>query len=251
MCLIAFAWRVQADYPLVVVANRDEFYNRPTQRAHFWKDQPQIFGGRDLSAGGSWMAVSRNGRFAALTNYRDPHNLNAHAPSRGSLVSDFLISDLSATDYANSIRQQAIAYNGFNLIICDGDRMVYYSNQIDDIRILEPGTYALSNALLDTPWPKTLSACKKLSNWLEQPGKIDSLIPLLIDSQTVDDEQLPDTGIPQAMEKALSAQFIKLDHYGTRCTTAVIVDKRGDAEFIEQLHHPDAGQTFQRLEAFW
>jgi uncharacterized protein with NRDE domain len=251
MCLIAFAWQAHADYPLVVVANRDEFYNRPTQSAHFWEDQPQIFGGRDLSAGGSWMAVSRNGRFAALTNYRDPHNLNANAPSRGSLVSDFLISDLSAVDYAHSIRQQPIAYNGFNLIICDGDWMVYYSNQIDDISILKPGTYALSNALLDTPWPKTQSANKKLINWLEQPGEVDSLIPLLNDLQTVDDDRLPNTGIPLPMEKALSAQFIQLDQYGTRSTSALIVDQNGNAEFFEQLHHPDAGKTFQRFEGFW
>ncbi len=251
MCLIAFAWQAHADYPLVVVANRDEFYNRPTQSAHFWDDQPQIFGGRDSSAGGSWMAIARNGRFAALTNYRDPQNQNANAPSRGSLVSDFLISDLTAPDYASSIRHQATAYNGFNLILCDGDKMVYSSNQIDDINILEPGIYALSNALLDTPWPKTRSARAKLSNWLEQPGEIDSLVQLLNDPQTFDDELLPNSGIPYAMEKALSAQFIKLDHYGTRCTTAFIVEQCGNAEFIEQLHHPEVGQTIQHFEAFW
>ncbi len=251
MCLITFAWQAHADYPLVVVANRDEFYNRPTQSAHFWIDQPQIFGGRDLSAGGSWMALTRNGRFAALTNYRDPENHNTGAASRGSLVSDFLISNLSAPDFIDSIHHQASAYNGFNLIACDGDKMVYYSNQVDGISILEPGTYALSNALLDTPWPKTRSALTKLSNWLEQPGQIDSLVQLLKDPQTFDDEQLANTGIPYTMEKALSAQFIKLDHYGTRCTTALIVDQCGNAEFIEQRHHPDAGQTIQCFEAFW
>jgi uncharacterized protein with NRDE domain len=251
MCLIAFSWHAHADFPLVVVANRDEFYDRPTRAAHFWEDQPQIFGGRDLTAGGSWMALGRNGRFSALTNYRDPQNLNASAASRGSLVSDFLISDLSAPDYASSIRHQAADYNGFNLIVCDGDRMVYYSNQVDDISILEPGIYALSNALLDTPWPKTLSARKKLSNWLEQPAEIDDLLQLLIDSQIADDELLPDTGIPYAMEKALSAQFIELDHYGTRSTTALMIDKVGDAEFIERQHHPEAGQIIQRFEGFW
>lgn len=251
MCLIAFAWQAHAEYPFVVVANRDEFYDRPTRSAHFWEDQPQIFGGRDLSAGGSWMALGRNGRFAALTNFRDPQRLNANAPSRGSLVSNFIISGLSAPDYARSIRDQGAVYNGFNLILCDGDKMVYYSNQIDDISILEPGIYALSNALLDTPWPKTLAASTKLSNWLKQPGEINSLVKLLHDPQTIDDELLPATGIPYAMEKALSAQFIKLDHYGTRCTTAVIVDQIGNAQFIELLHHPDAGQTSQRFEAFW
>lgn len=251
MCLIAFAWQAHADYPLVVVANRDEYYARPTQAAHFWDDQPQIFGGRDLTAGGSWMALSANGRFAALTNFRDAANINPDAKSRGSLVSDFLISDLCAKDYALSIRPQAASYNGFNLIVGDGKQMVYYCNQLQDISILQPGIYALSNALLDTPWPKTRSARAKLGNWLKQPGGIDSLLQLLNDPQTVEDELLPDTGIPYAMEKALSAQFIKLDHYGTRCTTALIINREGNAEFIEQRHYPDAGQTFQHFAEFW
>jgi uncharacterized protein with NRDE domain len=251
MCLITFAWRAHSDYPLVVVANRDEFYNRPTQNAHFWNDHPQIYGGRDLSAGGSWMAVAHSGRFAALTNYRDLVNLKANAPSRGSLVSDFLLSELSAPDYAYSIRHQAAAYNGFNLILCDGENMVYYNNQSDKINILETGIYALSNALLNTPWPKTRSASAKLHNWLEQAGEIDKLLQLLNDRQTVDDELLPNTGISYKMEKALSAEFIQLDDYGTRCSTALIVNRKGDAEFIEQQHYPDAGKIIQYFEGFW
>ena len=251
MCLIAFAWQAHADYPLVVVGNRDEFYNRPAQSAHFWEEQPQIFGGRDLSAGGTWMAVALNGRFAAVTNYRDPQNLNPQAKSRGALVSDFLLGDFTATDYANHILARANDFNGFNLLVCDGQSMAYCSNQLTQMRLLEPGVYALSNALLDTPWPKTIAAREQLRQWLDSPGSTKSLLSLLGDTCQAEDQKLPKTGIPYAMEKALSAQFIQLEHYGTRCTTAFTVTSSGQAEFIERTFQPDTKLTQHSFVDFW
>ncbi len=251
MCLITFAWQAHTDYALVLAANRDEFFQRPAQSAQFWPDHPDIFGGRDLSAQGSWLALNQRGRFAALTNFRDPQNMDPQARSRGALVSNFLLCDLSAEAYAVDILARGDEFNGFNLLVCDGVKMVYCSNQLPDIKLLEPGVYALSNALLDTPWPKTIAARDNLRLWLTSPGSTQSLLSLLSDTRQADDDQLPATGIPYAMEKALSAQFIKLDHYGTRCTTAVVIDQDGNAEFIEQRYHPDAGQTTQRFDAFW
>jgi uncharacterized protein with NRDE domain len=247
MCLIAFAWQAHTDYPLVVVANRDEFYARPTQRADFWEDHPQIFGGRDLSAGGSWLAISRSGRLAALTNYRDPQQNNPAARSRGALVSDFLLSEMTAQEYAASIRPHCADYNGFNLILSDTQSLVYFNNQTREITTLKPGVYALSNALLDTPWPKTCSARDKLRHWLKHPTDARGLLPLLNDTQPAEDNQLPATGIPFEIEKALSAQFIQLDNYGTRSSTALLIDQHANAEFYEQSFVPQQGIVHHQL----
>ena len=251
MCLITFAWQAHTDYALVVVANRDEFFKRPAQSAQFWPDHPDIFGGRDLTAQGSWFALNQQGRFAALTNFRDPQNMNPQARSRGSLVSDFLLCDLSAEAYAVDVLSRGDDFNGFNLLVCDGLQMVYCSNRLTDIKSLEPGVYALSNALLDTPWPKTTAAREKLKLWLTKPDSTLSLLALLSDTSLADDDQLPSTGIPYTMEKALSAQFIQLEHYGTRCTTAVIVTQDGQGEFIEQVFQPETKITLQNFSNFW
>ena len=251
MCLIAFAWRAHPDYPLVLVANRDEYYARPAQAAHFWPDRPNIFAGRDLEAGGSWLGVTRSGRVAALTNYRDPASHRADAASRGSLVSEYLSLENSPRQYAASLLQQADRYNGFNLLLGDGNELVYYSNRGDGIESLQPGVYGLSNALLDTPWPKTRNAKARLGQWLANPGTVETLARLLVDPTTAEDDELPSTGIDRQLEKALSAQFIELEHYGTRCASALTVDDLGKAEFIEQCFAPEHGITVQQLDAFW
>ncbi len=159
MCLIVFAWRQHPDFPLIVAANRDEFYERPTLAADFWADHPEVLGGRDLKEMGTWLGITRKGRFAALTNYRDPLHVRADAPSRGWLVRDFLTGERGAEDYLARLRDRGAAYNGFSLILGDAAGLYYYSNRGEEgPAALAPGVYGLSNHLLDTPWPKVRRA---------------------------------------------------------------------------------------------
>ncbi len=253
MCLIAFAWQKHPDFPLVVSANRDEFYARPTLWAHSWPEHPNIYAGKDLQAGGTWLGISKTGRFAAITNVRN-HSKNSHnASSRGELVSNFLISDLSAEKYAELLVTTATEYNGYNLIFCDGHQLYYYSNSADNPQQLSPGIFGLSNALLDTPWPKCSLAKSQLSAWLQEPLCVESLANLLNDRQQAPEHKLPSTGISYSLEKALSAQFIELEKYGTRCSTGILVNRHGTATFFEQSF--DIGSKskscFQTIEKFW
>ena len=252
MCLIVFAWRVNAEIPLAVSANRDEFYERPSLADPFWEDHPEIFAGRDLLAGGTWMGLGRAGRFAALTNIRNPSKNNPAAESRGQLVSDFLAQDISLQCYAERLEATHQRYNGFNLLFGDREQLVYFNSDIAHCRSLEAGVYALSNAQLDTPWPKTRSATLNMKRWLAQPGDAASLAALLSDRSLAADCDLPETGIADDLERALSAQFIDIDGYGTRCSTGIAVHRSGTAEFFEQSF--EQGQatlaTSQKLEGF-
>jgi len=250
MCLLAIAWQVHADYPLVVCANRDEFYARPAQTAHFWPDHPQLFGGRDLQQGGSWMGISRAGRFSAITNIRDPQANRADASSRGLLVSEFLQGQGSAPDYCEALQSQGQIYNGYNLIAYDGSALVYQSNYKEQPQRLAPGLYGVSNSTLETVWPKAQSAVDKLKRWLEQPGDIDRLALLLNDRSTVADRHLPQTGVALELERVLSAEFIEHGEYGTRCSTALLVHRSGLAEYCEVTHHPAQSISRQRIENF-
>ncbi len=252
MCLLVMGWQVHADLPFVVAANRDEFYNRPCLPAHFWKDHSDIFAGRDLQAGGSWLGVNTSGRFAAITNIRNPTSHDANASSRGELVSGFLNSNKSTESYAIDTAQMARHYNGFNLILCDGHELVYCSSQQADPQTLPPGIYALSNASLHTDWPKTRSARQKLEKWLKHPEAVDSLAGLLNDKEQAADHKLPKTGISVDMERALSAEFIELESYGTRCMTGLQVDQKGDAEFYElSIDTTERKVTQQSFKGFW
>lgn len=234
MCLLALAWQQHEDYPLVVVANRDEFYQRPTDAAHFWDDHPQIFGGRDRQAGGTWLGLSTTGRFAALTNVRNPRQPVADAQSRGELVRDFLLADISAEDYAHRLQSVGGQYNGFNLLTFDGDQLVYCSNTDNLMQSLAPGVYGLSNASLDTPWPKTRTATAKLRDWLKQPQSVEHLSTLLHDRQPAAEPELPSTGVTLELEIALSSEFIHMEHYGTRSASGLLVHRSGHAEMYEQ-----------------
>ena len=253
MCLLAIAWQQHADYPLVVCANRDEFYQRPTQPAHFWNDHPNIFAGRDLEAGGSWLGINTSGRFAALTNIRSPQRHQDNARSRGQLVSDFLSTDMPVDDYVEHLDELGFLYNGFNLLFCDRDRLMYYSNHGRGAQILGPGVYALSNAALDTPWPKTLAAKQSLRLWLQSPQPVSQLAILLNNRDKAADEDLPSTGISLDNERSLSAQFIRTGNYGTRSTTGLIVDSAGNAEFFEQSYErgEKAASAQQVIKNFW
>lgn len=233
MCTLLFAIEAHPRYPLVVAANRDEFYARPTAAARWWPEAPWIFAGRDLQAGGTWMGVTRSGRWAALTNVRDPRADRRAAPSRGALVADFLREDAPAEAYLRSIDRDR--YVGFNLVVGGPDGAWYLSNQEAGPRPLGPGVYGVSNARLDTPWPKVARGKAELRGLLALPElSVDGLLALLADPTPAPDEALPDTGVGLALERALSPLFIATPGYGTRSSTALLVDAAGRVVCHEQ-----------------
>jgi uncharacterized protein with NRDE domain len=242
MCLIFLAWRTHPDYRLVVAANRDEFYARPTAQARYWDDAPGLLAGRDLEGGGTWLGVSRTGRFAALTNYRRGGGNVATAPTRGRLVSDFLLSASAPGDYLKSLAARAGAYNGFNLLVADQHSLYWFSTHGGEPRMLDSGTYAVSNDLLDTPWPKVARGRRGFESLLQaQAMDVPAIFDLLMDRQTAADEALPDTGIGLARERALSPIFITAGDYGTRSSTVLLMGADGGVEFHERTH--DSGTT--------
>jgi uncharacterized protein with NRDE domain len=239
MCLIFFAWRRHAAFPLVVAANRDEFYERPTAPAAFWNEAPGLLAGRDLTGGGTWLGVTRGGRFAALTNYRGGGAPARDAPTRGRLVSDFLLSDVAPGDYMESLAPGAGVYNGFNLLVGDRGALYWYSTRGGEPRPLGPGAYGISNALLDTPWPKLVQGKKRFEALLE-PRKPDpdEMFDLLSDRRIAFEESLPDTGVGFERERTLSPIFISAGDYGTRSSTVVLMGADGNVEFHERTHEP-------------
>jgi uncharacterized protein with NRDE domain len=246
MCLILVAWRVHPDYPLVVAANRDEFFPRPTAPAAFWKKAPQVLAGRDLEAGGTWMGVTRSGRFAALTNFRDPSQNRKGVPSRGNLVADFLAGDEAPQDYLERIAPLGRQCNGYNLLVSDGVTLWWSSNMGGTARQLEPGVYGVSNHLLDTPWPKVGAGKTALAQALGRLPDDEALLELLQDDGIHPDAHLPQTGVPLDWERLLSSAFVKSPGYGTRGSTVLCVGKDGWASFDEQTWLPGA-QRGERL----
>ena len=237
MCLILLGWRVHPDYPLVVAANRDEFYRRPSAPASFWADAPDVLAGRDLEAGGTWLGITRQQRFAALTNYRDGLHPKAGTPSRGTLVADFLTGDPTPETFITDQQAQAENFNGFNLLIGDQHHMGYLTNRAPEgmsVRWLTPGVYGLSNHLLDTPWPKLSSAKKAFTNALAWLPDADPFMDLLADQEIVPDEHLPSTGIPLSWERVLSAIFVNSPEYGTRASTVLTRHRSGEISLIEK-----------------
>lgn len=238
MCLILLGWRVREDAPLVVAANREEFHARPTGRAAFWSDRPAILAGRDLEAGGTWLGITRHGRFAALTNYRDPQRQVAGKRTRGDLVAGFLRGTASPADYAAGVTQSGGDYNGFNLLIADRNELRYLSNVDGASRPLEPGIYGLSNHLLDTPWPKVARARTALSATLDAIPDTAPLFSMLRDEAIAADEHLPRTGVSLEWERLLSAAFVRSPGYGTRNSTVVTFGADGFADFEERSFGP-------------
>jgi len=235
MCLILMAYRVHPDYELLVAANRDEFYDRPTAPLAFWDDHPALLAGRDLQEGGAWMGLSGAGRFAALTNYRDPDRVRPDAPSRGHLVRDYLCGDRSASAYLDRLRASGADYNGFNLLLGDETGLYYYSNRASGFQALTPGLYGLSNHLLDTPWPKLKRGRRALRRVLEcgsEPTP-DALLRLLADRTPAPDAELPDTGVPLEWERWLSSIFIDAPGYGTRSSTVLLVEAGRRVRMVE------------------
>lgn len=239
MCLLAFAIDPTPDVRLVVAANRDEFYERPTSAAAFWADHSQILGGRDLQGGGTWLGVTRAGRFAALTNLRDPRAGNA-GPTRGELPAGFLASERSAGDWADDIGPRRTLYRGFNLVVFDGSEGRYVSELADAPAPVASGVHALSNARLDVPWPKVRRIGRGVRHALATGRAVDTeeLFQLLTDEQVAPDEELPDTGVGLELERALSPTFIRGATYGTRCSTVVVWMRGGGGTFEERSFGP-------------
>jgi uncharacterized protein with NRDE domain len=240
MCLILVAWRVHADYPLVVAANRDEFFARPTAPAAFWNDAPQVLAGRDLDAGGTWMGVTRSGRFAALTNFRDPAQNRIGAPSRGALVAEFLTGSEAPQACFERIAARGRECNGYNLLASDGETLWWSSNMGGTPRSLAPGVFGVSNHLLDTPWPKVGAGKTALAQALDSLPDDQPLFDLLRDDGIHPDENLPQTGIPLDWERLLSSAFVKSPDYGTRGSTVLCVCRDGWTSFDEQTWLPGA-----------
>ncbi|MFZ4538076.1 NRDE family protein [Propionivibrio sp.] len=250
MCLILLAWQVHPEYPLVVAANRDEFFARPSAPAAFWTEAPQILAGRDLEAGGTWLGISRQQRFAALTNYREGGRQLADAPSRGALVADFLSSESDPESYLEALASRGSNYNGFNLFVGDGRRLGYYSNRGPGPRWLAPGIYGLSNHLLDTAWPKLSAAKTAFASALEHLPSSAPFFELLADQEIVPDMHLPETGVPLEWERILSAVFVNSPNYGTRASSLLTMQKTGLITLVERSFGPTATPLGEVCETF-
>lgn len=240
MCLIVFAWRPGHARPLIVAANRDEFYARPTLALAPWDEAPGVHAGRDLEAGGSWLGVGPNGRFAALTNIRDPGQ-PLGARSRGELVAGYLRGELSVEAYLEKVASEAQHYSGFNLLVGDGQRLGYLHGADAVPKLLGAGVYGLSNAALDTPWPKLIKAREGLREQLDDPEP-EQLFALLADNTQAADSELPSTGVGLATERLLSSVFIASQNYGTRASTVLIVEADGRRRLVERSFGPLGGR---------
>lgn len=253
MCLILFAYRAHADYPLVIAANRDEAYARPAAPAAFWKDHPQIYGGRDLEMGGAWLALTTSGRVAAMTNFRDGYPKGVAPRSRGEIASGFLTSDTPAQPYLESIAMRAADYAGFCALAGDLNELWFLSNRGNGIVRVEHGVHGLSNHLLDTPWPKVTQGRQELAEHLQGDASTltERLYAMLGDRTVVAPENLPDTGMGLQREKQLAPKFIAVDdRYGTRASTVIIVDRNHNVTYAERsfgAHGKFLGEVTQRF----
>jgi len=237
MCLILFAYRHHPRYRLIVAANRDEFLDRPSAPAAFWPEYPYLLGGKDLKSGGTWLGMTRTGRMAAVTNYRDPRSVMDGAPSRGHLVTHFLAGDESAHDYMTAVAKEAHRYNGFNLLADDHTDLYHFSNRNGVVTAVKPGIHGISNNLLNTPWPKLTRGKQLFHTTLAQDGENlqDALFRVLADNYRPNDADLPDTGVGLEWERVLSTIFI--NHrpvYATRSSTVVMIDYEGIVTFRER-----------------
>ncbi|MEN2767836.1 NRDE family protein [Ornithinibacillus xuwenensis] len=234
--LILFQLQEHPHYKLILTANRDEFYNRPTAQAQFWQTAPTILAGRDLEQMGTWLGITKEGRVAALTNYRDPKQMKFGKFSRGAIVSNYLESMDTAEHYLEALRKDKLNYVGFNVLVGNPNELAYYNNIEDSMTAIPPGTHGLSNHFLNTPWPKVEKGKKKLQEYTLNREKIivEDLFQILSDSEEADEKEIPDTGIDKELEKRLSPMFIALPDYGTRCSTVVTIDNNNYVTFSER-----------------
>lgn len=243
MCLIAFAWNAHPEYRLLVAANRDEWHDRPAAPAAWWNDHPQILAGRDLQAGGTWMGVTRGGRFAAVTNFRDPGDRKSTARSRGELVTAFLLGAETPAAFLTATKKVAFDYNGFNLIVGDGNSLAYFGSSEGTIEILAPGIYALSNHTLNEPWPKVTVARAALDVALQAEMPEDArqmaIFNILSNDAVAPDDALPNTGVGIEWERMLSPALIVSGKYGTRASTILSIANNNAVSFDEHTRAID------------
>jgi uncharacterized protein with NRDE domain len=254
MCLILLAYDVHPEYRLILAANRDEFYDRPTRPMAFWEDHPDILAGRDLKGGGTWLGITRSGKFSAITNYRERGGPKSGAPSRGHLVSGFLSGESHSQSYLEAVSAVGQTYSGFNLIVGDATGLFYYSNRWPGIRRLEAGWYGLSNHLLNTPWPKVEKGIALLKKAILDADSLSMapLFQLLKNRDVPPDDRLPDTGVGKEWERILSPIFIQSPGYGTRSSSAMLIHRNGSVQAAEQTFTPGfgLGQPPQPLLSF-
>lgn len=234
MCLIVFANNYHSEYKLIFAANRDEFFERPASPAHFWKDDP-LLAGKDLKGGGTWCGITKAGRFAAITNYRDIKSIKKDAVSRGKIVTDYLTGTSSPEFYSKGLADSANLYNGYSLIFGSVSVLYFFSNRTKKLEKVENGIHGLSNHLIDTPWFNV----KRGKEFLEKAvnkgeNLIDNLFTMLSDKTTSPENELPETGLDKETENKISSVFVELPEYGTRSSTVILVDKHNNVTFIEK-----------------
>lgn len=236
MCLLFFSYRNTPGYRLVIAANRDEFLKRPTARLDFIDQEKQILAGLDLLGRGTWLGVNRGGKLAALTNYRQKEKIAGDAPSRGNILTSYLSSNSGGAEFLKNLSEKASQYNGFSLILGDGDDLFYFNNQQNRITALSPGFYGLSNDFLDTPWPKLSRGKDLLKPVMVDTDHVDpeKIFALLKDDQRPPDTLLPDTGVGLAWERLLGSIFINGQEYGTRSSAVITIGYSGKAIFTEK-----------------
>jgi uncharacterized protein with NRDE domain len=233
MCLVVFAWKSHPDYRLILAANRDEFHARPSQDADWWPDQPDILAGRDLQAGGTWLATHRSGRFATVTNYREQQRVTPGNRSRGEIVTNFLSADVDPLSFVSSI--EGAPYAGVSVLAADQQNICYASNRGDAAITLPPGVYGLSNASLDAAWSKLVRTKEALAELIDSANiNPTELLRLLADRSPAASSEVISDDLPFKLARALTAPFIVADDYGTRCSTALLVAYDGRIEFIER-----------------
>ncbi|HYC38737.1 MAG TPA: NRDE family protein [Usitatibacter sp.] len=239
MCLIVIAWKARDDLPLIVAANRDEWRDRPAEPAQWWHDDPALLAGRDLQAGGTWMGITRGGRFAAVTNFRDPSQRRTSARSRGAIVARFLQATERPRLYLERLAATAAEYNGFNLMAGTPDELWYFGSREGEARLVDAGVHGISNHLLDEPWPKVVRARAEMQAALAEADPFPRLFDLLSDTAGAPDEVLPDTGVGLAWERRLAATLITGEDYGTRCSTVIARAADGTVRFEERTRAAD------------
>ena len=243
MCLILFAWRAHPEHALVVAANRDEFFDRPSRAAAFWDEHPELLAGRDLTANGTWLGVTRSGRFASITNFRNPAERMPTAPSRGQLVADFLAGTDSPSAHFTAVAPRAQQYNGFSMIAADGQSLAFFSNREGAVREIDPGVHGLSNHLLDTPWPKVVTGKSRLVELLGRPFNPEACLEMLGDTEPAHEQHLPDTGVGAERERKFSSIRLAGGDYGTCCSTLLRLGTDGKADFWERSYGANGGVT--------
>lgn len=250
MCLITFAYHTHPKYKLILLSNRDEFYNRPTLTAEFWKDKPEVLGGRDLQQLGTWLAVSKQGKFAAVTNYRDPALPKVKTFSRGELPVDFLLQNIDSEMFLDHLSKNRHNYAGYNILFGDKDTLYHYNNVYNQGSQIKAGIYGLSNDTLNTPWPKVERSKRELTDYIQTHTEIktEDLLYSLKNRIQADDKFLPLTGIGVDLEKALSSIFIETTDYGTRASTILLIDHHNKVTFIEKTYDKeDISQQYEFL----